>query len=134
MLHFKSMTASPLDIRVQSIDHCGIVAGIFDEINLVEKINRLLGTHAQEIISAGQVVKAMILNELGFVSAPLYLFEKFSADIATEHSPTFYYQLDASLEPKEVAIAIETKRAGRFILATNLFDADKLSYDAIRFS
>lgn len=71
------MTASPLDIRVQDIDYCGIVAGICDEMNLVEQINRQLGTHSQEIISAGQVVKAMILNGLGFVSAPLYLFEKF---------------------------------------------------------
>ena len=55
-----SMTASPLDIRVQDIDHCGIVAGICDEMNEVSQINHLLGTHSQEIISAGQVVKAMI--------------------------------------------------------------------------
>lgn len=54
-------------------------------MNLVEQINRLLGTHSQEIISAGQVVKAMILNGLGFVSAPLYLFEKFFVGKATEH-------------------------------------------------
>ena len=80
-----SMAASQLDIRVQDIDHCGIVAGICDEMNLVEEINRLLGTHSQEIISAGQVVKAMILNGLGFVSAPLYLFDKFFEGIATEH-------------------------------------------------
>jgi Domain of unknown function (DUF4277) len=68
------MTASPLDIRVQDIDHCGLVAGICDEMGLVEQINRLLGSHPQEIISVGQVVKAMILNGLGFVSAPLYKF------------------------------------------------------------
>lgn len=85
MVHFGSMAATPLDIRVQDIDHCGIVAGICDEMNLVEQINRLLGTHSQEIISAGQVVKAMILNGLGFVSAPLYLFEKFFVGKATEH-------------------------------------------------
>lgn len=79
------MIASPLDIRVQDIDHCGIVAGICDEMELVEQINRLLGTHPQEIISAGQVVKAMILNGLGFVSAPLYIFEKFFIGKASEH-------------------------------------------------
>lgn len=79
------MTASPLEISVQDIDHCGLVAGICDEMNLVEQINRLLGTHSQEIISAGQVVKAMVLNGLGFVSAPLYLFEKFFVGKATEH-------------------------------------------------
>ena len=71
------MSFSESQIKVQDIDNLGIVAGIIDERTLVEQINQLLGTHPQEIISAGQVVKAMILNGLGFISAPLYLFEKF---------------------------------------------------------
>ena len=79
------MTGAPLDIRVQDIDHCGIVAEMCDEMKLVEQINRLVATHGQEMISAGQVVKAMVLNGLGFVSAPLYLFEKFFVGKATEH-------------------------------------------------
>jgi transposase len=73
------------NIRVQDLDHSGIIAGICDEMGLVEKIDKRLGTHPQEIISPGQVVKAMILNGLGFVSAPLYLFEKFFVGKATEH-------------------------------------------------
>lgn len=36
-------------------------------------------------MSAGVIVKAMLLNGLGFVSAPLYMFEKFFTGIATEH-------------------------------------------------
>jgi hypothetical protein len=64
-------------IRVQDIDHCGIVAGIIDQMGLVEQINQELGTHPQENLSAGVAVKAMILNGLGLVSAPLYLFEQF---------------------------------------------------------
>lgn len=79
------MQLSASGYRVQDIDHCGLVAGIIDEMELVEQINKLLGTHPQEIISAGLVVKAMILNGLGFVSAPLYLFEKFFVGKATEH-------------------------------------------------
>lgn len=67
------MTNSVIQIGVQDIDHLGIVAGIIDEMGLVEQINQLLGTHPQEIISSGQAVKAMILNGLGLVSAPLYL-------------------------------------------------------------
>ncbi len=39
-----------------------------------------------------------------------------------DSSPTFYYQIDALLEPKEIALAVEIKRAGRFILATNVLD------------
>lgn len=60
---------------------------IFDvnQNGMVIQINGLLGSHPQEIISAGQAVKAMILNGLGFVSAPLYLFEKFFIGKATEH-------------------------------------------------
>jgi transposase len=54
-------------------------------MGLVEQIDKLLGTHSQEIITPGQAVKAMILNGLGFVSAPLYLFEKFFVGKATEH-------------------------------------------------
>ena len=71
------MNFSKSQIKVQDIEHLGIVAGIIDQMSLVEQINQLLGTHPQEIIRAAQVVKGMILNGLGFISAPLYLFEKF---------------------------------------------------------
>ena len=71
--------------QVQTIDHLGIIAGIVDEIGLVEQINQLLGQDKREKVSAGQVVKAMILNGLGFVSSPLYLFGKFFEGKATEH-------------------------------------------------
>ncbi|CDN16931.1 hypothetical protein RintRC_4163 [Richelia intracellularis] len=47
------MSFSESQIKVQDIEHLGIVAGIIDG--------------------------------LGFISAPLYLFEKFFSGIATEH-------------------------------------------------
>jgi transposase len=74
-----------LDIQVKNLDHLGIVAGIIDQIGLVEEIDRQIEPHPQQIISTGQVVKAMILNGLGFVSAPLYLFSEFFIGKATEH-------------------------------------------------
>ncbi len=52
---------------------------------MVEIINQSLGQDPHEQISAGIAVKAMILNGLGFVSAPLYLFEQFFESKATEH-------------------------------------------------
>ncbi|NDJ21399.1 IS1634 family transposase, partial [Nostoc sp. B(2019)] len=73
------------EIQVQTLNHLGIIAGIIDEIGLVEEINQLLGTHPKEIVSPGHVVKAMILNGLGFVAAPLYLFNQFFEGKATEH-------------------------------------------------
>ena len=71
------MTEKQLKIRSKDIDHLGIVAGIVDEIGLVEIINELLLTHNLQKVSPGQVVKAMILNCMGFLTAPLYLFDKF---------------------------------------------------------
>ena len=74
-----------MDIQVKNLDHLGIVAGIVDQIGLVEEIDRQIEKHPQQIISTGQIVKAMILNGLGFVSAPLYLFGEFFIGKATEH-------------------------------------------------
>ncbi len=72
-------------IESYDIDHLGIVASVMDEIGLVEQIDQILGgIHEQEYLSSGQLVKAMILNGLGFVSAPLYLFQEFFEGKATE--------------------------------------------------
>ncbi|QFS51989.1 IS1634 family transposase [Nostoc sphaeroides CCNUC1] len=73
------------DITIQNIDHLGIVAGIIDAIGLVEIINELIGEEKGEKVSPGHVVKAMILNGLGFVSKPLYMFPQYFETIACEH-------------------------------------------------
>jgi transposase len=62
---------------VQNVDHLGIVAGLIDEIGIVSYINEKVGTDPREKVSAGIIVKAMLLNGLGFISAPLYMFEQF---------------------------------------------------------
>ncbi len=73
------------NIEVQTINHLGIIAGIIDEIGIVEIINEQLGIKAQEKLNNGIIVKSIILNALGFVSRPLYLFPQFFNDKATEH-------------------------------------------------
>lgn len=75
----------PQEIEIQNIDHLGIVAGIIDSIGIVEIINELIGVEKGEKVSAGQVVKAMIINGLGFVSKPLYMFPEYFETIACEH-------------------------------------------------
>ena len=62
----------------------GIVTGLIDEIGIVEVINQKLGVDNREKITAGQVIKALILNSLGMVSSPLYLFSQFFEDKAIE--------------------------------------------------
>lgn len=73
------------ELIVQNLDHLGIVAGLIDELGIVEQVNQHLGEDPRERISPGVAVKAMILNGLGLVSAPLYLFEQFFVGKATEH-------------------------------------------------
>ena len=58
-------------INIVNLDHLGIVAGIIDEMELVEEVNKQVGIRAKETLSPGQVMKAMILNGLGFLSAPI---------------------------------------------------------------
>jgi transposase len=73
------------EITVENLDHLGLVAGLVDEIGIVQKINQLVGEQPGEIVSPGLVVKAMIINGLGLVSAPLYLFSQFFEGKAVEH-------------------------------------------------
>ena len=74
-----------VQIDVQDLDHLGIIAGIVDEIGIVEVIDKEIGTDVREKVSAGQIVKAMIINCMGFLTAPLYLFGEFFEGKATEH-------------------------------------------------
>ena len=73
----KAKQAEAKGLESYDVNHLGIVAGIVDDIGLVETINEKLGRHVLENISFGQVVKAMIVNGLGFVSAPMYLYGEF---------------------------------------------------------
>lgn len=72
------------EIQIKNIDHLGIVAGLIDEIGIVKIINNKLGVDVREKISAGTVVKSILINGLGFVSRPLYLFSQFFEDKAVE--------------------------------------------------
>ena len=72
------------EIQVKNLDHLGIVAGLIDEIGIVKIINNKLGIDVREKISAGTVVKSILINGLGFVSRPLYLFSQFFQDKAIE--------------------------------------------------
>ncbi len=65
------MSAKPT-YETQRIDHLGIVAGICQEISLIEKIDALVKTSERKV-SCGKGTQAMILNALGFVGRALYL-------------------------------------------------------------
>src|SRR5215472_11711507 len=68
-------------ITVERLDHLGIVAGICQEIGLMEYFDRLdEQVHAR--VSLGQAVLAMVLNGLGWSLRRLYLIPQFF-----EHKP-----------------------------------------------
>ena len=61
-----------------TLDHHGLVAGMVDELGLVEKIDAMIPQDLeQRNISVGMAVKAMILIGLGFVQRALYLTPDF---------------------------------------------------------
>ncbi|OKH53933.1 hypothetical protein NIES2101_09315 [Calothrix sp. HK-06] len=61
---------SPIsDAKIKNIDHLGIVAGLIDEIGIVETINSKLGVDSRERITAGILVKAVLINGLVSLSS-----------------------------------------------------------------
>lgn len=64
--------------HVERLDHLGIVAGVCQEIGLVEYFDAL-DDHIRARVSLGQAVLAMVLNGLGFSNRRLYLVSQFFA-------------------------------------------------------
>lgn len=65
------------DFASKTLDHLGIVAAVCREINLASEIDRIIGVDPRQKVSCGEAVMAMVLNMLGFVNRPLYLFPEF---------------------------------------------------------
>lgn len=73
-----------MDVDSQVIGHLGIVAGVFDSLNITEVIDKALPKNRSRNLPHTIVVKAMILNGLGFVSRRLYMFPYFFQSMPTE--------------------------------------------------
>ena len=59
-----------MSVEIKNLDHLRLIAGIIDEIGIVDQINGLIEEKKTEKVSAGKVVKVMILNGIGLVSSP----------------------------------------------------------------
>jgi transposase len=71
-------------VRIERLDHLGIVAGICREIGLAAYLDALAGPTQQQV-SVGTATVAMILNGLGFSNRRLYLVSQFFATKPVEH-------------------------------------------------
>lgn len=67
-----------------TIAHLGIVSGVIDSLGIVEYIDSVLPKKRQHKVSRGQVIKALILNGLGFNERRLFLMPEYYEDLATE--------------------------------------------------
>ena len=74
----------PPPYRSQILDHCGLVAGMFDALGIGEVIDRATRPHPDtRLVTTGDAVNAMGLNGLGFVNQPLYLVSRLFQDKPT---------------------------------------------------
>lgn len=65
----------------KSIDHLGLVSALCQELGIAEFVDNLLPNQSQNRhISYGQLLVAMILNGLGFVSRTLHMYPDYFAD------------------------------------------------------
>ncbi len=62
--------------KTENLDHLGIVAGICEQIGLIEQIDGRVPDTGRNV-SVGQAVQAMVINGLGFVGRAMYLTPEF---------------------------------------------------------
>ncbi|MGH7393484.1 MAG: IS1634 family transposase [Candidatus Rokuibacteriota bacterium] len=68
-----------VSIRVERLDHLGVIASVITDLGLIRMINARLVPDAQEVITPGEAMAGMILNGLGFANRPLSLTPQFFA-------------------------------------------------------
>lgn len=68
-------------IESKTLDHLGLVAGMYDELGIGDIIDEAIEQDEEKrSVSIGQAVKAMVLNGLGFVNQRRNDFPKFFQD------------------------------------------------------
>ncbi len=72
------------NVRIRRLDHHGIVSGVFTELGFEDVLNELIGVDEQEVVTAGQAVKAMVLCGLGFTHRPMMLTPQFFSNLAVD--------------------------------------------------
>ena len=78
-------TMSDTTYKSETLEHLGLVAGMFDELGIGDLVDELVPQDlSQRKVSVGQALKAMVLNGLGFANRRLYLMPEFFRNKPTE--------------------------------------------------
>jgi len=64
-------------VKVERMDHLGIIAGVIQDLGIVEMIDSRITPDEREEISTGEAIAGMILNGLGFSNRPISLTPQF---------------------------------------------------------
>ena len=67
-------------VRVERLDHLGLLASVIKDLGLIDMINARLVPDEQEVITPGEAIAGMILNGLGFANRPVSLTPQFFAN------------------------------------------------------
>jgi transposase len=73
-----------MELEMAQLDHFGLVAGVFDQLGISEVIDDRLPKSRHHKLSHSQILKAMVLNGLGFVGQRLYLFPSFFENLPVD--------------------------------------------------
>ena len=103
-------------VRVERLDHLGLIASVIKDIGLIDMIDRRLVPDDQEVITPGEAVAGMILNGLGFANRPLSL------------TPQFFANKPLDLLLRE---GIDAKMFNRFKLGRTLDEASAYGCDLL---
>jgi transposase len=103
-------------IRVERLDHLGLIASVINDLGLVSLIDARLKPDDQEAITPGEAVKGMILNGLGFANRPLSLSPQFFAN----------KPLDLLFHPDVKAEMFNRFKLGRTLDEINNYGSDLL--------
>ncbi len=71
-------------VTTRSLDHHGIVSGIYDELEIGKVIDEVLPKLGQHKLAHSIVVKAMLLNCLGFTDIRLYMYSQYFETLPVE--------------------------------------------------
>lgn len=64
-------------VKVERIDHLGIVAGVIQDLGIIDMIDSRIVPDEREEITTGEAIAGMIINGLGFSDRPMSLTPQF---------------------------------------------------------
>jgi transposase len=73
-----------MKITTNSLDHLGLVAGVFDKLGISEVIDEAIPKNRDHRLPHSGTTKGLILNGLGFVERRLYIFPSYFENLALE--------------------------------------------------